>query len=62
MSDNPHPSSCYLKRGVIGIVAIMTEFKKEFETLIPQLMQKSFDLTIWDNAFLRINEPAIEDI
>ncbi len=41
----------------------MTEFiKKARNGLIPQPTQKSFDLTIWDDAFLRINEPTTEDI
>jgi len=41
----------------------MTEFIKRVRNgYIPQPTQKSFDLTIWDNAFSRINEPATEDI
>jgi hypothetical protein len=53
----------FVARPVIGIVTTMTEFiKKVRNGLIPQPTQKSFDLPIWDDAFLRINEPTTEDI
>ena len=53
----------FVVRRVIGIVTPMTEFIKKVQNgLIPQPTQKSFDLPIWDDAFLRINKPTTEDI